>query len=502
MTRTCGILLHPTSLPGRFGIGDLGESAYRFADWLAQGGQSIWQVLPLGPPGFGNSPYQALSSMAGNPLLISLDRLADQGLIPHQDLRQVPEFNSGQVEFDKVIAYKLPLLRKAAEIFLTRASAEFQQDFEQFCHEKRSWLDSFARFSALLDVNGRNTWTEWQTHTDPDLKEVRIHQFIQFEFWREWSALRRYCNERGIAILGDIPIFVAHNSADVWGNPHLFDLDPGGNPRTIAGVPPDYFSATGQCWGNPLYRWDAMAEHGYEWWIQRVRATLEQVDMVRLDHFRGFEKYYEIPGGSRTAVNGRWVDGPGDRFFARVREVFGRLPFIAEDLGMITPEVHALRDRLDLPGMRVLQFAFGNPSPDDPFKPYNFIRNCVVYTGTHDNDTTLGWFHATPGENSTLDAVQMRKERELALHYVQSNGQEIHWDFIRVAVSSVADTAIYPMQDVLGLGSDARMNRPATAENNWTWRFREGDLRGEHSDRLQLFARTYGRMRQERREVG
>ncbi len=475
-------------------MGDLGPWAYRFADWLAAGGQGLWQILPLGPPGYGNSPYQAYSSMAGNPLLISLERLADEGYIPRQALDAPPGFRCDRVDFEAVAPFKWKLLRQAAETFLTSARENARREFDRFCQQKEYWLDTFSRFAALVEQNPGTNWPEWGRHPDPDAHEVEVQKFVQFEFWRQWTALRRYCNEHGIAIMGDIPIFVAHNSADVWGHARLFDLDEHGYPRTIAGVPPDYFSATGQCWGNPLYRWDVMAETGYEWWLQRVRSILEQVDLVRLDHFRGFEKYYEIPGGSTTAVRGRWVEGPGDGFFARLKEVFGALPFVAEDLGMITDEVRALRDRWGLPGMRVLQFAFGSRDVDDPFKPYNFIRNCVVYTGTHDNDTTQGWLHAPPGSNNTQTAEQLQAEREFALRYVQSDGREIHWDLIRLAVSSVAATAVYPMQDVLGLGSDARMNLPATIGNNWVWRCRENDLAPELSERLNLLARTYGRV--------
>jgi 4-alpha-glucanotransferase len=494
MRRICGVLLHPTSLPGRFGIGDLGPWAYRFADWLAAGSQGLWQILPVGPPGYGNSPYQAYSSMAGNPLLISLERLADAGHIPHESLAEAPDFPHGRVDFDAVAPFKWRLLRRAAESFLSSAPEGARWEFNRFCEDKDYWLGTFSRFAALKLQNNDANWPEWNPELQPDPHEVDIQKFIQFEFARQWTALRHYCNQRGISIMGDIPIFVAHNSADVWGNPGLFDLDERGYPRTIAGVPPDYFSATGQCWGNPLYRWEVMEKTGYEWWIQRVRSILDQVDFVRLDHFRGFEKYYEIPAGATTAVNGRWMDGPGDRLFARLKEAFGSLPFVAEDLGMITDEVHALRERWDLPGMRVLQFAFGNPSGDDPFKPHNFIRNCVVYTGTHDNDTTAGWLHARPGSNNTQSAEQLATEREFALRYVQSDGKEIHWDFIRLAVASVAGTAVYPMQDVLGLGSDARMNVPATTENNWTWRCSEEDFDPRWSSRLHTLARTYGRV--------
>ncbi len=492
--RRCGILLHPTCLPGKYGIGELGRQAYGFADFLAAAGQQLWQVLPLGPPAFGNSPYQCYSSFAGNPLLISLDLLAEQGLLTGADLAKAPAFPSTDVDFATLIPFKSALLRKAARAFFRREPGELRNEFERFCHEESHWLDTFAKFAALKQMNGDASWTDWNCTDQPDIQITLEQKFVQFEFFRQWLSLKHHCNERGIEIIGDLPIFVAHDSADVWGNPELFDLDENGRPRTVAGVPPDYFSATGQLWGNPLYRWDVMAETGFRWWVERVRSMMRLFDIIRIDHFRGFEKYYEIPGDATTAVGGRWVQGPGDAFFAAVEKELGKLPVIAEDLGFITPEVHALRDRWGFPGMRVLQFAFGNSSPGDPFKPYNFIRNCVVYTGTHDNDTTVGWFHST-GE-STLSSEHERAEREFARRYMNSDGREVHWDFVRLALASAADTAIYPLQDVLGLGSEARMNRPASTENNWRWRFQEDQLRPELSARLRLMCELYGRLRQ------
>jgi 4-alpha-glucanotransferase len=492
--RTSGILLHPTSLPGGHGIGDLGDWAFRFADFLSDGGQGLWQVLPLGPPAEANSPYKACSSMAGNPLLISLDSLARQGLLSRADLDEAPAFPADFVDFDAVAAFKWKLLKKAARAFFAQAMRAGKRGFERFCTENGFWLDRFAEFAALREENGGSLWTEWKRKRSPDPGNVRLHKFVQFEFFCQWRALKRYCNERGIRILGDLPIFVALDSADVWGNPELFDLDEHGNPRMVAGVPPDYFSAAGQLWGNPLYRWDVMERTGYQWWIDRIRCMLQQVDLIRIDHFRGFEKYYEIPAGSKNAIEGRWVEGPGDRFFAAISSVFGKLPFIAEDLGLITPEVLALRDRWGLPGMRVLQFAFSNESPSDPFKPYNYVRNCVVYTGTHDNDTTAGWFRAESPVDATETEAQMRAARAFALRYLNSDGSEIHWDFIRAAVSSAADIAIFPLQDVLGLGSEARMNRPSSSENNWRWRFLPEQLKPELGARLRELNRTYGRL--------
>jgi 4-alpha-glucanotransferase len=491
--RKSGILLHPTSLPGKYGVGDIGESAYQFVDFLCESGQRIWQVLPLSPPGYGDSPYQSTSSMAGNPLLISLDTLAEENCLNPADLEDAPSFPASYTDFGSVIPYKNRMLKKAACNFFARASSARMAEFKAFCVRMESWLDKFAAFSALKEENGGVSWTEWKKKSNPDPVDCRDQKFIQFEFFRQWKALKEYCGYRGIEIVGDMPIFVAHDSADVWGNPELFDLDRRGHPRTIAGVPPDYFSKTGQCWGNPLYRWEAMAETGYSWWIERARVILMLVDLARLDHFRGFEKYYEIPGGSATAVRGRWVEGPGDRFFAALKEALGRLPFIAEDLGYITPEVHALRERWGFPGMRVLQFAFGDESPSHQFKPHNFVRNTVAYTGTHDNDTTVGWFHNTDPAEGILNNEQVRIERENALKYVNSDGREIHWDFIRLAVASVADTAIFPLQDALGLGSEARMNRPATTENNWRWRYEEGQISAALAHKLRELAKTYGR---------
>ncbi len=490
--RKSGVLLHPTSLPGRYGIGDLGKWAYRFADALGDSGQSLWQVLPLGPPGDGDSPYQCFSSLAGNPLLISLEDLAGAQLLSVADLEQAPRFPDSYADFGAVIPFKMKLLRKAARAFFRFGEGELQREFQRFCEEERWWLESYARFAALKEANGGVAWTDWKDRSDPNPRAVRERMFMQFEFFRQWRALKKHCNARGIALIGDIPIFVAHDSADVWGNPELFDLETSGRPHTVAGVPPDYFSTTGQLWGNPICRWDVMEQSGYRWWIDRVRLTLKLVDIIRIDHFRGFEKYYAIPGDARTAEHGRWMQGPGDRLFAALEKELGSLPFIAEDLGYITPEVHALRDRWGFPGMRVLQFAFGNTSREDPFKPHNFIRNCVVYTGTHDNDTTVGWFNMTGGDGAAGTAGDSN-ERLRALKYTNSDGKEVHWDFIRLASASVADTCLFPLQDVLGLGSEARMNRPGTTQGNWRWRFEEQQLLQEHLERLREISELYGR---------
>ncbi|MBI4455558.1 MAG: 4-alpha-glucanotransferase [Acidobacteria bacterium] len=493
--RASGVLLHPTSLPGPHGIGDLGESAYQFVDFLAAAGQSFWQLLPLGPPGYGHSPYQCLSSMAGNPLLLSLDTLAQEGWLSPADLQSRALWRDSFVDFGRMIPFKWRLLKKAAAAFAKNASPEQRSEFGKFCIEKRAWLEPYARFMALKEANEGLPWTEWAHRSDPDPAEMREHEFIQFEFFRQWRELKEYCNRCGIRIIGDLPIFVAPDSVDVWANPELFDLDAHGRPRVIAGVPPDYFSASGQLWGNPLYRWDVHEQTGYAWWIERVRTTLEMVDVIRLDHFRGFEKYYEIPAGAANAIEGRWVEGPGEKLFNALQSSLGALPVIAEDLGVITPEVEALRERFGFPGMRILQFAFSNECPEDIFKPYNHVKNCVVYTGTHDNDTVVGWFTSPGTGDSTRTADQVRAEREFALRYLNSDGGEIHWDFIRLALASVASTAIFPLQDVLGLGSEARMNLPASTGRNWTWRFQPKQLKPKLAERLRLLSGTYGRCR-------
>ncbi len=487
--RKSGILLHPTSLPGEWGIGDLGKWAYRFADFLVESGQQLWQVLPLGPPGYGYSPYQSYSAMAGNPLLISPQMLIDQGWLTPEDMKKAPRFADSTIDFDSVIPFKQNLLKKAAAAFFKRDTDPLRQEFRRFCAQTKSWLDPFARFMALKEANSYSAWTHWDPNAEAADQDILNHKFIQFEFWREWKSLKKYCSKQGVEIIGDMPIFIAHDSVDVWANPELFDLDEKGNPRTIAGVPPDYFSDTGQCWGNPLYRWEVMEQTGYGWWIERMRSMQSLFDIVRLDHFRGFEKYWEIPAGSSTAVNGRWVKGPGDRLFEALFRALGELRFIAEDLGYITPEVHELRDRWGFPGMRVLQFAFVDRSPENPHKPYNYIHNCVAYTGTHDNDTTAGWFAAA------ADGPEARAEREYALRYMGASDQDFVWGFIRLLLSSAAGIALLPMQDVLCLGTEARMNLPATLENNWRWRMREDQLNSGLSSRLYELNELYGRLR-------
>jgi 4-alpha-glucanotransferase len=487
--RASGILLQPTALPSAYGIGDLGGAARSFVDFLAAAGQKVWQVLPLGPTGGGASPYQSPSSHAGNPMLLDLDALVAEGWLARRELLPLRELPKDRVDFERLVPLKSRLLEKAAAAFL-RAGGDRREEFQRFRRQSQHWLDAYAEFMARKDAHGGASWTEWRRE-QPDGERLRIHQAIQYHFFRQWHELKDYARERGVWFIGDVPLYVAHDSVDVWRHRHLFDLEPSGAPRTVAGVPPDYFSATGQLWGNPLYRWDVMSLDAYAWFVQRMRWTLTMVDVVRIDHFRGLEAFYEVPGQAADAREGRWVPGPGDRLLSALRDALGSLPFIAEDLGVITPEVIALRDRFSLAGMRVLQFAFGSADGGDPFKPHNFIPESVAYTGTHDNDTTVGWFQGAGGVDAS--AEQARAERERALRYLHSDGREIHWDFIRAVEASVARTAVVPLQDVLGLGSEARFNTPARPTGNWTWRFTEEQLRPSHAARLAEMAALYGR---------
>ncbi|MDA2938014.1 4-alpha-glucanotransferase [Acidobacteria bacterium AH-259-A15] len=503
--RCSGILLHVTSLPARLGIGDLGPEAYRFVDFLQSAGQQIWQVLPIGPIGHGNSPYQSFSAFAGNPLLISLEKLVEEGWLRRSDLKQAPLFPVHEVDYPEVIKFKLPLLHKACDNFLRKGSPSQKEDYESFCQQNRSWLEDFALFMAVKDASGGKVWTQWDhgiarrepaaiSHWQSKLqKEVKSFEFQQYQFFKQWQGLRRYSGERNVQIMGDIPIFIAHNSADVWVNPKFFDVDEQGNPTHVAGVPPDYFSETGQRWGNPLYRWDILSEESYQWWIDRFEANLSCFDIIKLDHFRGFEAYWVIPVSEPSAANGRWLKGPGAELFDVLEQAMGELPIVAENLGFITPEVEALRKHCGCPGMAILQFAFGGHSHENSFLPHNYFRDLVVYTGTHDNDTTLGWWTRGVSRDSTSTQEEIKKEREFARQYLNTNGHEIHWAFIRAAVASVANIAIIPLQDLLGLGSEARMNVPGRAKGNWRWRYVPEMLRDDVRDRLKDLTETYGR---------
>ena len=494
--RSGGVLVHPTSFPGRYGIGDLGDTAYHFVDFLAQSKQSHWQILPLGPTGYGDSPYQSFSAFAGNPLLISPDRLERDGYLPAEALADVPDLTAHRVDFGPVIEYKGNLLTSAYSYFKSRGTREQRDAFDRFCHENASWLDDYALFMALkvhhMGHRGGmwNTWPKEIALRRPAAMErwsrsmatqVESHQFQQFLFFGQWLELRSYANERGIRIIGDVPIFVAFDSADVWANQDLFHLKNDGSPSVIAGVPPDYFSETGQRWGNPLYRWDQMARDGYAWWIKRLQMVFTQVDMVRIDHFRGFEAYWEIPAEEETAVVGRWVKGPGSVFFEAMHEALGDLPIIAEDLGVITPAVVELRDQFDFPGMKILQFAFGGEQNSD-FLPFRFSNNCVVYVGTHDNETAIGWY---------LNASE--EERDHVRRYLSRDGHDIAWGLIRLAYASVADTAIATMQDLMTLGNEGRMNYPSRPTGNWQWRYSSEMLTDEIAHRLARITELYGR---------
>lgn len=502
--RSSGILLHPTSLPSRYGIGDFGPEAHTFADWLAAAGQKIWQVLPLGPTGYGDSPYQSFSAFAGNPLLIDLEALAERGLLDRSDLTTAPQFLETEVDFGRIIPWKKALLRKAADRFF--AVIPLPEDYASFAQRHASWLDDFALFMALKDAHGGAVWSRWELELalrDPEAlarqsaelaPEIAAHKFAQYAFFGQWLKLKAHCRERGIRIMGDLPIYVAHDSADVWANPELFRLDENGDCACVAGVPPDYFSATGQLWGNPIYRWDVLARRGYGWWIERFRATLAMFDMVRLDHFRGFEAYWEVPASEKTAIHGRWVKGPGAEFFETVQSALGTLPVVAENLGVITPEVEQIRERFGFPGMAILQFAFGNDPQGPDFRPHNYPRNRVAYSGTHDNDTTIGWWTSTGEGDSTRTQEDIGKERAFARRYLASDGSDIHWVFIRTLMASVADTVLFPVQDMLGLGSEARMNLPGSfSPRNWRWRMRAGALTAANAARLRELCETYDR---------
>ncbi len=489
--RSSGILLHITSLPGPCSSGDLGPSAYHFVDWLKVAGQTYWQVLPLCPIGYGNSPYMGLSAFAGNPLLIDLMELYEQGWLAESDTTYITH-NPHSVDYEHVSAFRMMMLRKAAYNFFKSSSIR-RNYYDEFCEKESYWLEDYALFQALNEQYHGVQWTEWDVELrrrDPKALEsaradfaylVEFHKFTQWTFYRQFNRLREYAHSKGIKIIGDLPIFLSHHSSDVWAHQEYFKLDDDGNPLSVAGVPPDYFSETGQRWGNPLYKWDKMKEDNYSWWIKRFKKAFELYDVIRIDHFRGFESYWEIPATEETAVNGAWKKGPGKNFFKIVKQKLGDLQIIAEDLGIITQEVKRLRQELGFPGMRVLQFAF-NGGVDNDYLPHRYERNTVVYTGTHDNDTTVGWY-----QNAT------EHERDFVRRYCQTDGTEIHWDLIRLALQSVADIVLIPFQDVLGLGSEARMNTPATVEGNWQWRFTWDQVHPNAANRLHELSALYER---------
>ncbi len=493
--RASGILLHPTSLPGPYGIGEIGPQAYAWVDWLAEAGCGLWQILPLGPTSYGDSPYQCFSAFAGNPYLVSCAALLDQGLLSETDLEDMPVFSPDQVDFGAIYHWKLKVLDRAYRNFVGIAGEIEIRAFREFREQQGAWLDEFALFMALKDLHAGRPWWEWSAEyrmrerdalvqaREAQQETIERHAFQQYLFFRQWLALKEHANRKGLQIIGDIPIFVAYDSSDVWANPELFALEPDGSLQVQAGVPPDYFSETGQLWGNPLYRWDVHSRSGYRWWVDRMRSVLSLVDIVRLDHFRGFYDYWEIPGNAKTAIDGRWVPGPGEEFFVRIRQALGELPIIAEDLGYLHPGVYDLRDQLGLPGMKILVFAFGDEHAN-LFLPHNYIPHSVVYTGTHDNDTTLGWYRRVG-----------KGERNFARRYLARDGKDISWDLIRAAWSSVSVFAVAPLQDVLSLGNEARMNLPGTlGTHNWTWRVRAEALSEEVQARLQEINLLYQRL--------
>jgi len=504
-SRSSGILLHVSSLPAAHGIGDLGRSAHEFVDFLAQSGQKIWQVLPLSPTGYGDSPYQCFSAFAGNPLFIDLFELRDRGLLSPQDLAAAPGLSQDQVEYDRVNRFKQELLHKAATAFLADSAQPERAAFQFFCLSNRDWLDDYSLFMACKRVHKDVAWVHWEAgirDRDPAVlqdwrsrlsSETEFHKFVQFEFFRQWEKVRAHCLRCGIRVMGDIPIYVAHDSADVWAHPDLFRLDPYGRPIAVAGVPPDYFSATSQLWGNPLYRWDVSAKTGHHWWIERVRASLKLFDFMRLDHFRGFEAFWEVPASASTADAGRWAQGPGAEFFQTLLSVLHELPFVAENLGVITPEVEGLRHQFGFPGMSLLQFAFGNDPQGPSFRPHNYSRELVAYTGGHDNDTTVGWWTSSGVGESTRTPEDIRKEHDFTRAYLGFENEPVNWVFIRAVLASIADVAIIPLQDVLGFGSEARMNLPGTITGNWRWRYRPDALTKEISEQLLQLTQLYDR---------
>ncbi|HEV2066721.1 MAG TPA: 4-alpha-glucanotransferase [Thermomicrobiales bacterium] len=492
--RESGILLHPTSLPGPHGIGDFGPSAFRFIDWLEAAGQRLWQVMPLGPTGYGDSPYASPSAFAGNPLLISLPWLHGDGLLTDQDLAGAPAFAEDHVEFEAVAAFKGDLLRRAFDAFRRGAASELRGEFEQFSQDQRYWLDSYALFMAVKRAHGMASWHDWdepirlrsrnsvEEWSNREAQEIRFQKFVQFLFNRQWLNLKAYANARGVRVIGDIPIFVAEDSADVWSAQALFKLDSTGVATEVAGVPPDPFSDTGQIWGNPVYDWETMRKDDFGWWSARIGRMLTTVDVVRIDHFRGFAAAWLVPAGAATAAEGHWERAPGGDVFAAIRRAHGDLPIIIEDLGVITPDVISLREVLGFPGMNVLQFAFEH-NPANVYLPHNYRPDAVVYTATHDNQTTVGWFQSRSPEDRA--AVQ---------RYLGRDGSDIAWDVIRVALASVAQTAILSMQDVLRLDDRARMNVPGKPEGNWSWRCREDQLASDLATGLRDMTWLYGRL--------
>ncbi|MCB2179701.1 4-alpha-glucanotransferase [bacterium] len=494
--RSSGILLHPTSLPGPYGIGDLGPSAYRWVDFLDQTNTALWQVLPLGPTGYADSPYQCFSAMAGNPYLISPDLLVEDGLLQPHHLEGKPDFSTERVDYGKVIPWKVDLLQLAYRNH--KQSGILENEFQHFFDENRDWLDDFALFMAMKQAHGLRPWVDWpaaQRDKQPQALDafraanrggiIEQHAFDQFLFFRQWVALKSYANQKNIRIIGDIPIYVAHDSSDVWSNRDLFQLDEVGKPIVVAGVPPDYFSETGQLWGNPIYKWDLHAKTKYQWWKIRMDKVLQQVDIIRLDHFRGFAGYWEVPAKETTAINGRWMPGPGKAIFKQFKDYLGDLPLIAEDLGVITPDVKQLRLDFNLPGMKIFQFGLEGGN-DDPFVPHNFEEHCVAYTGTHDNDTSVGWYRNASPEHQGFAQYYLGLDKN-------PTDMQIAWRMMDRLWRSPAEFVVAPMQDLLALGTEARMNYPGTTSGNWQWRVHAGVLTDELVKKLKNLNEVSGR---------
>ncbi len=482
--RSAGTLVHPTSFPGKYGIGDLGYEARNFIDFLVETNQTIWQVLPLTPTGYGNSPYASYSAFAGNVYLISPDILKAKGLVSQKDLDSI-QLNGGTVvDYDAAFENKDKLFEKAAESFFLNISEEDQKAFDAFKEQHSEWLDDYVVFMVCFINNGKKPWNLWdkklaqrdsktlEKYAAEHIDEIRLQYWLQFEFYNQWFELKDYANQKGIRVIGDIPIFVDHNSSDVWASPEFFEVDKDGNRTLIAGVPPDYFSETGQLWGNPLYKWDVLEKDGFSWWVARFKHMFYLCDAIRVDHFRGFEAYWEVKATEETAIKGRWVKGPAYKLFDAILKECGEIPMIAEDLGVMTPEVEALRDHYNFPGMKIIQFAFDSDSTNS-FLPHNYPQNCVTYTGTHDNDTSIGWYNAAP-----------EHERHNARTYCKSGGEQINWDFIRLGMMSVADQAIFPLQDYMNLDTEHRVNFPGTTDGNWLWRYTEDMLHDVDKNRI------------------
>lgn len=506
LPRCSGILFHVTSLPSRFGIGDFGPAAFAFADQLHAAGQSLWQVLPLGPIGNGDSPYQAYSAFAGEPLLISPELLVEDGVLEKKELASAPKFPDESTDYEALRKWKTQLLANAYKQFSEDTKTQADRGFRQFCADHGAWLDDYALFTALRNNFGADrSWTSWPRDLvkrnpaalakarEQQAEAVEREKYLQYVFYSQWGALKEHCSERGIRIIGDIPIYVSPNSADVWAHPAQFLLDESGQPRCVAGVPPDYFSKTGQLWGNPIYNWHEMEQSGFHWWIDRFRGTFRLYDVLRVDHFRGFEAYWEVPASEKTAMHGRWVKAPGEKLFCAVQQALGDLDIIAENLGVITPEVEALRKKFGFPGMAILQFAFGIEGNAASYRPHNLVREVVAYTGTHDNETTVGWWESKRDDNSR-PAEEVRKEKEFTLKYLGDSSAPINWRMLRALMGSVAQVAIAPIQDVLGLGNDARMNHPGIGDGNWRWRMLPKAFTGELMARLREMAEIYDRI--------